>query len=102
MQSRYQNIKITKYQDKGDQYYLNNIYPDIPLSENDSYVISTLGDRLDLLALDFYGDVSFWWIIASANALSGDSLYIEPGLQIRIPNDVTAILNQYKLVNTLR
>ena len=102
MQSRYQNIKITKYQDKGDQYYLNNIYPDIPLSENDSYVISTLGDRLDLLALDFYGDVSFWWVIASANALSGDSLYIEPGLQIRIPNDVTAILNQYKLVNTLR
>jgi hypothetical protein len=102
MQSRYQNIKITKYQDKGDQYYLNNIYPDIPLSENDSYVISTLGDRLDLLALDFYGDVSFWWIIASANALSGDSLYIEPGLQIRIPNDISAIINQYKLVNTLR
>jgi hypothetical protein len=102
MQSRYQNIKITKYQDKGEQYYLNNIYPDIPLSENDSYVISTLGDRLDLLALDFYGDVSFWWIIASANALSGDSLYIDPGLQIRIPNDISAIINQYKLVNTLR
>ena len=102
MNYRYQNIKITKYQDKGDQYYLNNIYPDIPLSENDSYVISTLGDRLDLLALDFYGDASFWWIIASANTLSGDSLYIEPGLQIRIPNDVTAILNQYKIVNTLR
>jgi hypothetical protein len=102
MQSRYQNIKITKYQDKGDQYYLNNIYPDIPSSENDNYVISTLGDRLDLLALDFYGDVSFWWVIASANALSGDSLYIEPGLQIRIPNDLASILNQYRYTNLTR
>ena len=102
MQSRYQNIQITKYQDKGDQYYLNNIYPEIPLSENDNYVIATLGDRLDLLAFDFYGDTSFWWVIASANALTGDSLYLEPGLQIRIPNDITAILNQYKLTNNTR
>jgi hypothetical protein len=102
MASRYQNIQITKYQDKGVQYYLNNIYPDIPLSENDNYVISTLGDRLDLLALDFYGDTSFWWVIASANALSGDSLYIEPGLQIRIPNDISIIINQYKYTNITR
>jgi hypothetical protein len=102
MASRYQNIQITKYQDKGVQYYLNNIYPEIPLSENDNYIISTLGDRLDLLALDFYGDTSFWWVIASANALSGDSLYIEPGLQIRIPNDISIIINQYKYTNITR
>ena len=102
MASRYQNIQITKYQDKGVQYYLNNIYPEIPLSENDNYIISTLGDRLDLLALDFYGDTTFWWVIASANALSGDSLYIEPGLQIRIPNDISAVINEYKYINTTR
>lgn len=102
MQSRYQNIQITKYQDKGDQYYLNNIYPEIPLSENDSYIISTLGDRLDLLAFDFYGDTSLWWIIASANSLPGDSLYIEPGFQLRIPTDILAILNQYKYTNLTR
>lgn len=102
MASRYQNIQITKYQNKGIQYYLNNIYPEIPLSENDNYIISTLGDRLDLLALDFYGDTSFWWVIASANALSGDSLYIEPGLQIRIPNDISIIINQYKYTNITR
>jgi hypothetical protein len=102
MASRYQNIQITKYQDKGDQYYLNNIYPEIPLSENDNYVIATLGDRLDLLAFDFYGDTSFWWVIASANALSGDSLYLEPGLQLRIPNDISLILNQYKYTNLTR
>jgi len=44
--NRYQNIAITKYQDTGSQYYLNNIYPEIPLSNDDDYVITVLGDRL--------------------------------------------------------
>lgn len=102
MNYRYQNIQITKLQATGSQYYLNNIYPDIPLSNEDNYVITVLGDRLDLLAFDFYGDVSFWWVIASANALPGDSLYLEPGMQLRIPIDLSGILNEYKLVNATR
>ena len=102
MNYRYQNIQVTKLQATGSQYYLNNIYPDIPLSNEDNYVITVLGDRLDLLAFDFYGDTSFWWIIASANSLSGDSLYTEPGIQLRIPVDLSAIINEYKLVNATR
>jgi len=102
MNYRYQNIQVTKLQATGSQYYLNNIYPDIPLSNEDNYVITVLGDRLDLLAFDFYGDTSFWWIIASANSLSGDSLYTEPGMQLRIPVDLSAIINEYKLVNATR
>lgn len=102
MNYRYQNIQTAKSTVSGSQYYLNNIYPDIPLSNEDSYVITTLGDRLDLIAFDFYGDVSFWWVIASANALPGDSLYIEPGTQLRIPVDLSGIVNDYKLVNTIR
>jgi len=101
MNYRYQNIQVTKGK-TGSRYYSNNIYPDIPLSENDSYVITVLGDRLDLLAFDFYGDTSFWWIITSANALPGDSLYLEPGSQLRIPTDISLIVNQYKQVNALR
>ena len=102
MNYRYQNIPITKLQATGSQYYLNNIYPEIPPSNEDNYVITVLGDRLDLLAFDFYGDTSFWWVIASANALPGDSLYLEPGMQLRIPIDLSGILNQYKLVNATR
>lgn len=102
MNYRYQNIEIKKNSQRGSQFYSNNIYPDIPLSNNDNYVIAVLGDRLDLLALDFYGDTSFWWVIASANALSGDSLYIEPGMQLRIPADLSSVINDYKLVNTTR
>lgn len=102
MNYRYQSIQVKKNSQRGSEFYSNNIYPDIPLSNNDNYIIAVLGDRLDLVALDFYGDTSFWWVIASANALPGDSLYIEPGMQIRIPSDLSAVLNDYKLVNTTR
>jgi hypothetical protein len=102
MSYRYQNIQQTKYEATGSQYYVNNIYPDVPFSNEDNYVITVLGDRLDLLAFDFYGDTSFWWVIASANALPGDSLYLEPGMQLRIPVDLSGIVNQYKLVNATR
>ena len=99
---RYQNIPTTKRGQRGSEYISNNVYPEIPVSENDDYVIAVLGDRLDLLASDFYGDVSLWWIIASANSLPGDSLYVEPGLQLRIPSNPMEVLNEYKTFNVLR
>jgi hypothetical protein len=102
MPYRYQNIDVIKYNSTGSQYYVNNVYPDIAVTDNDTYIISTLGDRLDLLANDFYGDVSLWWIIASANALPGDSLYPPVGMQLRIPTDVQSVISQYKIVNSKR
>jgi len=100
--NRYQNIQTTKYSGTGSVYYTNNIYPDVPVTENDNYVITTLGDRFDILANNFYGDPSLWWVIPSANGISGDSLYPEPGLQLRIPTDVREILNSYKSINAVR
>jgi len=102
MSYRYQNVEVTKENETGERYYLNNVYPEIPLSANDTYVITVLGDRLDLLAFDYYGDTSFWWVIASANALPGDSLYLEPGSQIRIPVSLPTVLNSYNSVNGSR
>jgi len=102
MSYRYQNIKGVKYEATGSQYYTNNIYPDIPVSNEDDYVITVLGDRLDLLAFDFYGDTSYWWVIASANALPGDSLYLEPGMQLRIPVNLLGIVSEYNYTNTTR
>jgi hypothetical protein len=102
MTNRYQNIQTTKNSERGIPFYVNAIYPDIPLSNNDSYVITTLGDRLDLMALDFYGDTGYWWIIASANALPGDSLFPPIGMQLRLPEDLSTILTNYKSVNTIR
>ena len=102
MNSRYQNIEVIKYAATGSEYYVNNIYPDIPPTNDDNYIITVLGDRLDLIAFDFYGDSSFWWVIASANALPGDSLTVEPGTQLRIPVDLSNAINNYKVTNASR
>lgn len=99
MASRYSAVKIEKLNVTGSQYYVTNIYPDIPPKNNDYFVITTIGDRLDLLAYDFYQDSSLWWIIASANALPGDSLYPPIGTQLRIPVDIDQIVRDYNLTN---
>jgi hypothetical protein len=43
--------------------------PSIPEEEGDTYFITERGDRLDLLAYEFYQDVSLWWILAAANPI---------------------------------
>ena len=99
MPSRYQTIQTIKLNVTGSQYYVTNIYPTIAPTDGDYYVITTIEDRLDLLAFDFYQDSSLWWVIASANALPGDSIYPPVGVQLRIPNDLQSILNTYNRVN---
>jgi hypothetical protein len=76
-------------------------YPDIPLSENDVYLYTIRGDRLDNLANQFYKDPSLWWILSVANPdLPNDSLYPTIGYQLRIPTNVYDILNDYKRLNS--
>lgn len=99
MASRYQTIQTTKLDVTGSTYYVTNVYPTIAPTDTDYYVITTIEDRLDLLAFDFYQDSSLWWVIASANALPGDSIYPPVGVQLRIPIDIQSILNTYNRVN---
>ena len=97
--NRYQNIPIIK-NSTGTRYYRDNKYPRIPLSVNDIYAISTSGDRFDLLASQYYGDPSLWWIISIANEnLPQNSLYIPVGSQIRIPTNVSNIITIYNVIN---
>ena len=80
--------------------YLTTRYPNFTRMEGDYYIISRRGDRCDLLAQQFYGDVRHWWIIANANNIGKGSFNIEPGQQIRIPdprrNYVTLLENASK------
>jgi hypothetical protein len=78
-------------------------YPEIPLSINDIYVITTLGDRLDSLAQQFYNDVNLYWIISSANpdALNLGSLFVAPGTELRIPTDVSTIKFLFNQLNNI-
>lgn len=99
MANRYQNTKTVRADNTNSSYYVNSIYPDITMQDTDYYVITTVEDRLDLLAYNFYNDSSLWWIIASANALSGDSIYPPVGTQLRIPINIQPIIANYKSVN---
>jgi phage tail protein X len=106
MANRYQNIPIKKVADtrvisKPTRQLFNTVkYPEIPLSINDTYVTSTEGDRWDTLAYTYYGDSSYWWIISIANdSLPQNSLFIPPGIQIRIPANASIIIRQFETLN---
>ena len=86
----------------GRRYRLNSIYPTVPPSANDTYIITTGGDRYDTLALQFYKDSTLWWIIAAANNSKKDSLAVEPGIQLRIPANPSAAVSEYNRLNKVR
>ena len=88
---------------QGRPYFKSKFYPNIPLSENDQYVITNIGDRLDSLAYSYYNDATLWWIIAAANnnATNG-ALYPQPGTQLRIPTNVNSILKLFNQFNKAR
>lgn len=85
----------------GTRYYTTISYPEIPQDENDIWVETVFGDRLDLLANQFYNDVSLYWIIATANPnqVNMGSVYLPPGTQIRIPTNIISIVDSYNILN---
>ena len=102
MYNRYKNIKQEK-DSNGIPYVTNPVYPDIPETENDIYIITTQTDRYDTLAARFYGDSSLWWIIPAANKFTArDSIYPTPGIQIRIPANKDQVLSTFNSVNRTR
>lgn len=91
--SRYTNFKTNTRFD-GKQVYPTRLLPRVPISANDLYVITQEGDRLDVMANTFYKNTSYWWIIASANGING--IYVKPGIQIRIPQNIVGVLAQFE------
>jgi hypothetical protein len=101
MAERY-NSSITRTS-QGKPYYKSKQYPRIPLSETDRYVVTTVGDRLDLLAYNYYHDTGLWWIISAANNnITKGSLFPAPGTQLRIPVDAAIAINLFNKFNTAR
>ena len=98
---RYNNIPIIKSPD-GKRIYKNVRYPEIPRSFDDIYVYTTIGDRFDTLAQQYYDDSSLWWIIASANNQGRDSLVVKPGIQLRIPMNTSNAINLFNALNANR
>jgi hypothetical protein len=100
--TRYENSPILT-NNNYRPYYKNKVYPNIPLSSDDVYVITTVGDRLDSLAYSYYGDSTLWWVISMANNnITKGALYPVPGTQLRIPTNVSSVLQQFNQFNKVR
>jgi len=104
MSSRYQSISIEKIEnltkEPGKRYYKGTKYPEISLSQNDTYVYAEEGDRFDILALQYYGDSNLWWVISIANnSFKQNSYYLPLNTQIRIPSNISLIQSNFNLLN---
>tara|TARA_R100000988_G_C4005594_1_gene172337 strand:- start:910 stop:1209 length:300 start_codon:yes stop_codon:yes gene_type:complete len=97
--NRYSNTKIKMSKD-GKRVYGTTYYPDIPLSDSDQLITTIVGARLDNIANTFYGDHTMWWIIAKANGIKGKTA-LEPGNILRIPGNVTSIIQKFRELNNL-
>jgi len=98
---RYNNSEI-KYTLSGKPYYKRKNYPQIPYSDSDVYVITTIGDRLDTIAYSYYNNAELWWIISVANNnVTKGSMFPEPGTQLRIPIDANSVLNLFDAENNI-
>ena len=75
-------------------------YPEIPRTTSDVYIYTTIGDRFDTLAQQYYQNSSLWWIISIANGtLNQNSLTPPVGSQIRIPLNPSPIIAEYETLN---
>jgi hypothetical protein len=100
--TRYDNKTILKTP-SGKPYYRGKLYPTIPLSESDVYVVTTIGDRLDYMAYNYYRDSELYWVISIANNnVTKGSLFPIPGTQMRIPTDLSSILTLFNNTNQSR
>lgn len=100
--NRYQNVIKQTTADKSSVItsYVGVKYPELPYLESDLYVYTTIGDRLDTLAQQFYGSPEYYWVISSANPELGlNSLYVPEGSQVRIPTNLNNIILGFKKLN---
>jgi len=89
--------KYTKKKNK--KKLVNTNYPSFKKSDDDIYIYTKLGDRLDNLAYRFYKDSTLWWVIAKANDLSGDSMFVKSGMRLWIPKNLKTLQEDLKGLN---
>ena len=86
--SRYKNTSTKKIKEsfelnrKGKVAFGTTIYLEVPESDEDIFIITTEGDRLDTLSQQFYGTPKLWWFIAHTNNISTNN--VSPGTSLRI------------------
>lgn len=61
-------------------------------NEQINYSVHVLeeGERLDTLSGQFYGDSSYWWILAASSGI-GWGLQVPPGTIIKVPTNLNEL-----------
>jgi len=95
--SRYSYANPAKLK-TGERIIESILYPEIPKTVDDFYIISRPGDRLDLLSQEFYKTPAYWWVIAIANSFVRGSLVIPPNKQVRIPGNIGNIISRLESI----
>jgi hypothetical protein len=91
----------TAIQDTNGKRYASTTIFNVPYSADDIYIKTTSYERLDMLANKFYGNVSNWDIIATANGIGKGTLWVQPDTILRIPI-VTRLDDQITNINKTR
>jgi len=81
--SRYQNVPY--YFHKVDRKYI--VGTTFPISKDTPYILYKVkqGDSLDSIALDYYNNPTFYWIIADANNILNPYTKLKVNSEIKIP-----------------
>ena len=97
MENRYSNIPTMLKTGKG-RVYDSVLLPNVDATDRDIVVITVQGDRLDLLANEYYQDPSMWWVIALKNDMTEVDISMKEGIVLRIPsrNEAIQIKNSLK------
>lgn len=77
-----------KVESDGNVKYVRRLstifYPNFAKAE-DTQILTQEGDRLDILAKEYYGDEALWFVIAKVNNLGKGSLNVPAGIVLKIP-----------------
>lgn len=99
--SRYTDIPETR-DANNRRVRVSTIYPPIAKHSEDIYVLTTSGDTLYALALQYYNSVNYYWVIAEANeGLDKTTQILIPGTQLRIPSQLDQILRDFRDLNNM-
>ena len=100
--TRYFYTFESKDQDNNFRKFDTTLYPKVEQQEDDTIIVSKSGDRLDLLAYKYYGDVTLWWVIAQANQIGKGTLNVLAGTTLRIPQSLEKIYTKLDIINRNR
>jgi len=89
----------TKRRNDNKLQYQTLIIPNFDERSDDFIIDVNDYTRLDVLAQDVFDDAGLWWVLASYNNLSGDSLYTTGITTLRIPSDVNLVFDKIKKEN---